>query len=139
MASRRPAKTRVAKPRVPRTRNAGTMTEAGYFGWIRSQLRRMSQRWRPISQVRQEGRRRACRADKKVWGNRIKWVNTCQQCQQWFPNRMLEIDHTPACGSLGSTEAEFAVNAGPFILRLLCEGEHLRRLCKPCHLKITHE
>ena len=113
------------------------MTEAGYFGWIRSQLRRMSQRWKPIYEVRKQGRRPANAEDHKRWGRQTKYVNTCQVCGEWFPNKHLEVDHNPACGTLGSTEEEFAKLAGPFILRLLCEAEHLRRVCHECHQEIT--
>lgn len=35
------------KPRVPRTRGGFTMTEAQFWGFIRSNLRLMSRKWRP--------------------------------------------------------------------------------------------
>lgn len=124
----------MGKQRTPRTRNAGTMTEAGYRGWIRSQLRRMSLRWRPIGEKRKEGRRAVTKADQAKWGKRIKVVNSCEECAGWFPNKELEIDHIKPAGQL----LDIAKDAGPFITRLLCEKDGLRRLCKGCHAKVTN-
>lgn len=138
--NRRKAKPkRVAKARVARTRNSGTMTEAAFFGWIRSQLRRMSQRWKPIYETRREGRRYATAEERARFGRpRLVYVNTCQQCNEWFPCDDLEVDHLIPCGSLGSTPEVFASEAGGWILRLLVERVGLRRLCVPCHVKVTH-
>lgn len=125
---------KVKAPRVARTRNAGTMTEAGFRGWIRSQLRRMSQRWRPIYATLHDGRRAPTATERLSFGNRIKWVNNCQECQKYFPLKDLEVDHIIPCGSLIDIERD----AGPFIMRLLCEMDGLRRLCHPCHVSITN-
>ena len=130
-------KQKVLKPRVPRTRNAGTMTEAAFFGWIRSQLRKMSQRWKPIYECRRKGRRLVTDLERGKWGNRITYVNACAICQAWFPDKFLQVDHNPECGSIGTNEEDFKVMAGPWILRLLAEGEHLRLLCHECHHKVT--
>lgn len=123
------------KQRVPRTRNDGTMTEAQFRGWVRSQLRRMSQRWRPIYSVIEDGKRPVTAQDKKKWGNRIKFVYHCEGCDQYVPRKEITCDHIVPCGSLKDIETE----AGPFILRLLCEKDGLRRLCKPCHQEVTNE
>ncbi|MDY0087105.1 MAG: HNH endonuclease signature motif containing protein [Coriobacteriia bacterium] len=129
---------KAAKPKrilVPRTRNAGTFTEAQFRGWIRSSLRRMSQRWKPIYQTYNKSKRPATAADSAKWGNRIKYVYQCEQCREWFPKKLVEVDHIVPCGSLTDIEKD----AGPFILRMLCEIDGLRLLCEPCHQVITQE
>lgn len=110
------------------------MSEAAMRSWIRSQLRRLSLRWRPISQKRSEGQRPAGPADWKRWGNRIRVVNTCEVCGEWWPKSRLEIDHIVPCGSLLNIEQD----AGPFIMRMLVEKDGLQRICPPCHQRKTH-
>lgn len=111
------------------------MTEAQFRSWIRSSLRRMSQRWKPIYQTYAKSKRPVTAEDRLRWGNRIKFVHQCERCQDWFPKKLVEVDHIVPCGSLVDIEKD----AGPFILRLLCEVDGLRLLCEPCHLIITEE
>lgn len=110
------------------------MTEAAYWGWIRSNLRRMSLRWKPIYGVLKDCKRPVTAADRNKWGNRIKFVHQCSKCSQWFPKKLVEVDHIIPCGSLKTPE-----DVGPFIMRLLCERPGLRLLCSPCHVTITHQ
>ena len=49
----------VRKPRVPRTRNAGTMTEAAFWSMIRSALRQKSRWWKPIAECKKLARRKS--------------------------------------------------------------------------------
>ena len=119
---------------APKTRNAGTMTDAAFRSWVRSQLRRMSLRWRPISEKRGEGQRPANDADKKRWGKLIRVVNTCEGCGAWVPKSRLEIDHIVPCGSITDIERDL----GPFVMRMLCEKDGLRRLCPTCHQAVTN-
>ena len=46
---------KVKKPRVPRTRNNETMTEAAFWSWIRSALRQKSRWWKPIAEAKKMG------------------------------------------------------------------------------------
>lgn len=39
------------KPRVAKTRNLGTLSERGYFGWLKQLLRKGSMKWRPAAQA----------------------------------------------------------------------------------------
>lgn len=110
------------------------MTEAQFWGWIRSSLRRMSQRWRPIYGILKESKRAVTAADRAKWGNRIKFVHQCSRCRAWFPKKEVEVDHIVPCGSLKCSE-----DVGPFVLRMLCEREGLRLLCHECHVTITQE
>lgn len=120
---------------APKTRCAGTLTEAAFRSWIRSQLRRMSQRWKPIYEAKRLARRSVTIADKARWGNRIKYVYGCAQCGGWFPDKLVAVDHIVPCGTLVDIEKD----AGPFILKLLCEASGLRVLCHGCHHQVTQE
>lgn len=128
------AKKRAVKPRVPRTRGNGKFTEAGYWAWIRSSLRRMSQRWPPLYSVLNDCKRVVTDSDRVKWGNRIKFVYQCSICKLWFPKKGVEVDHIIPCGSLKSAE-----DVGPFLERMLCEKEGLRVVCGPCHEKVTNQ
>jgi hypothetical protein len=53
-------KKKTAKPRkgaTPKTRNAGTMTDAAFWGFIRSALRQKSRWWKPIGEAKAKAKR----------------------------------------------------------------------------------
>lgn len=127
-------KRKTVAPRVPRTRNDGTMTEAAFWSWVRSGLRKMSMRWRPIYGTLNNHKRLCTDEDRRKWGNRVKYVHQCMICKEWWPRKMVEVDHDPPCGSIKCFE-----DIGPFMERMLTErGPNLRPLCKPCHKEVTH-
>lgn len=120
---------KAAKPRVARTRNDGTLTEAAFFNWLRSGLRRMSQKWRPIYGTLNDHRRVGNAEDKRKWGNRITWVYQCCECMEWKPKKAVQVDHEPPAGSLTCYE-----DLPGFCERLFVErGPNLRVMCKNCH------
>lgn len=123
-----------SNPRVPRTRAAGTMTEAAFWAWLRSSLRRMSQRWRPLYGALNDAKRLATEDERKRHGGRLRFLYQCAECKGSFPKKEVEVDHIVACGSLKSWD-----DVGPFLQRLLCEKEGLRVVCKACHRAITNE
>lgn len=125
----------VAKPRVARTRNDGTMTEQAYWGWLRSGLRRMSMKWRPIYGTLNDHRRVANAEDKRKWGNRITFVFQCFECKEYKPRKIINVDHEPPAGSLTCGD-----DLKGFCERLFVErGVNLRPMCKPCHDRKTKE
>jgi hypothetical protein len=105
---------------------SGTLTEAGFFGMIRSALRRLSIRWKPRTEYLNSVRR------PKMNGGRSKFEYLCESCKQWFIRASIEVDHRIPCGSLRSYE-----DIGPFVQRLLCEKDGFRVFCKDCHLRHT--
>ncbi len=107
---------------------SGTLTNAGFFGLIRSALRRLSIRWKPRTEYLNSVRR------PKVNGGRSKYEYLCESCSTWFIRAHIECDHRISCGSLRNFD-----DIGPFVQRLLCEKDGFRALCKPCHLKRTKE
>jgi 5-methylcytosine-specific restriction endonuclease McrA len=113
--------------KVQKTRGAGTLTEAQYWGKIRSGLRRAFRFWPPITNAKNEARRPV-----KNKG-RQKWEYQCNHCKQWFKGDEVEVDHIVPCGSLKSAE-----DLVPFLERLTTE-DGFQVLCKPCHKVKTEE
>lgn len=115
---------------VPRTRNHGTMTEAGYFGGLRSALRRHYRYWKPAAAALNAAKRKSQSKNK-----RLKSEYACASCKKWFPRKEVEIDHVEPCGSLRCLE-----DIAPFFARLTAEGiDSYQILCKPCHQDITNQ
>jgi hypothetical protein len=117
----------MARKLVPRTRANGTMTEAGYWGFIRGGLR---QKWSRYP-VRYHAMANASRKYKGT-DKRRKQEYQCAKCKGWYMGKEVEVDHIIPCGSLKS----YADLPG-FVERLFCEIDGVRVVCKPCHLKIT--
>ena len=111
------------RARVPKTRNAGTMTESAFWGFIKSALRQKSRWWRPSREVKLAARRPYCGPNK-----RQSWEYCCAACGGWFPDKEVSVDHKTPVGSLKQPEDLPGV-----VLRLFCEKEGLQVLCDTCH------
>ena len=123
VAKRNARKLAVLKPRC-----GGKMTEAAFWSWLRSQLRRSSMKWAPLYKALERVKRPNQSANK-----RLKWEFQCEECNNWFPRKGVEVDHDPPVGSLRSAE-----DLAGFVTRLFCEEDHLRILCVACHHVRTH-
>lgn len=115
------------QPRVikPKTRNAGTMTDAQFFQWLRQILRKASLYWKPMSEVKKESRISYTGTNK-----RRKYSYICGSCKQEYSDKDINVHHKIECGSL----KEFYDLPG-FVERLFTEKENLVVLCKNCHDK----
>lgn len=110
--------------RKPKTRCCGEWTEARFFSFIRSNLRLLSRKWKPIHEVKRAARRPYAGPDK-----RRKWEYQCSRCGNWFPDKEIEINHKIPAGSIKCFD-----DVGPFLERLLVEAEGLEVMCKEgCH------
>ena len=116
-------KRKSSKPRIVRTRNAGTMTESAFWSFIRSALRQKSRWWKPILQCKLEARR-AYKGPNK----RQKYENQCKSCERWFQEKKINVDHIIPAGSLNC-----AADLPGFVERLFCEKDNLQVLCADCH------
>lgn len=119
-------KKKAAKPRkskTPKTRGGGTMTEAAFWGMIKSCLRRASRWWKPIGETRLKARRAYTGPNKK-----LKWEYRCNQCKNYFPATSIQIDHILPVGSLNKAE-----DLPGMIERLFCEENNLQAICAKCH------
>jgi len=116
-------------PKPAKTRAGGTWTEARFWGFLRSALRRSFIRWPANYQARNAARRPYCGPSKLQ-----KWEYKCAMCSGWFPMKATQLDHINPCGQLRSLN-----DVSGFVERLFCEADGLRILCKPCHLSVTKE
>ena len=119
-------KSPVKNPRVPRTRASGTMTEAQYWGKVRSALRKAFAYWKPAQLA----------LKKAEWGTRVnpktgrdKKVYRCAICGEAGYRDEVQLDHTVPCGSLLSPK-----DLAPFLERLTCEdSSKFQVIHKDCH------
>lgn len=114
---------KVKKPRVPKTRNAGTMTESAFWSFIRSALRQKSRWWKPILQCKMAARR-----PYKGPNKRQRFEYRCASCERWFQEKKINVDHICPAGSLNSAQ-----DLPGFVERLFCEIDNLQVLCEKCH------
>lgn len=114
---------KTAKPRVVKTRNAGTMTESAFWSFIRSGLRQKSRWWKPITECKLKAKR-AYKGPNK----RQKFEYQCKSCKNWFPEKQINVDHICPAGSLNSAQ-----DLPGFVERLFCEQDNLQVLCENCH------
>ena len=109
--------------RVPKTRNAGTMTESAFWSFIRSALRQKSRWWKPITECKMKARR-----PYKGPNKRQKFEYLCNSCNRWFPEKQINVDHIVGAGSLNCGQ-----DLPGFVDRLFCEQDNLQVLCTTCH------
>ncbi len=115
----------MAKKLVPRTRNANTITESMYWSVIRSALRQAFRYWKPMQQALENSSRKS--NGKKEY--------QCNQCNDWFKRKEVQIDHIVECGSLKGFD-----DIQGFIERLTIENvDGFQILCKGCHQIKTNE
>lgn len=119
----------IKKPRVVKARNAGTMTESAFWSFIRSALRQKSRWWKPITQCKHKARRVY-----KGPNKRQKFEYQCKQCQHWFAEKHINVDHITPAGTL-----RCANDLPGFVERLFCEIDGLQVLCSTCHDKKTKQ
>jgi 5-methylcytosine-specific restriction endonuclease McrA len=117
------------KPLKSRPYGSGRLTEAGFWQFIRSALREKSRRWWPIHEVLKQARRPSRSKNK-----RLKWEFQCAECQKWFPQKQVSVDHLVPCGRLSSFE-----DLPGFVKRLFVEKDGLQVLCHDCHDQKTKE
>jgi len=101
---------------------------AKFWGFIRSGLRAKFTRWPPKYEVLAKAKRN-CRTK-----GRQKFEYQCKVCEEFFPQKNVEVDHIIPCGSLKSFD-----DLAGFVDRMFCSIKHLRVVCKPCHKSITAE
>lgn len=115
------------KRKTERPFNNGTMTRAGFFGWIRSALRARSRYWKPVAEAKKRAKRKYTGTNK-----RQKFEYQCNECKNWFPDKEIHVDHIVPAGQLNSFD-----DLPGFVQRLFCEVDGLQCLCKTCHDRKT--
>jgi 5-methylcytosine-specific restriction endonuclease McrA len=118
---------RVKRLKVVKTRNAGTMTESAFWSFIRSGLRQKSRWWKPITECKLKAKRTY-----KGTNKRQKFEYKCATCNNWFPEKQINVDHIIPAGSLNCAQ-----DLPGFVERLFCEIDNLQVLCSDCHNEKT--
>jgi len=121
------SKQKKEKKVIPKPRNNGTMTEAAFWSFIRSALRKASMYWKPLQQCKIDSRRAF------KGGGRQKWEYKCNSCKKWFKDKEIEVDHIIDAGSLRNAD-----DLKGFIERCFVEAGGYQVLCKPCHREKTN-
>lgn len=113
----------VRKSRVEKPYNHGTMSKAAFWSMIKSALRQKSRWWKPIQECKKAAKRPYKGANK-----RQKFEYQCANCEEWFPDKQISIDHIIPVGSLNDYD-----DLPGFVERLFCEIDFLQPLCNDCH------
>lgn len=127
-----PKKAAVAKKsraRTPPFKEHPDWSEAKFWSFLRSGLRGTYNRWPPKWTILAEAKR-AYQGDDK----RTKWEYQCAQCQNYYKQKEISVDHIHPAGSLNN----FNDIAG-FVERLFVGTQGLQVLCKECHDRKTRE
>ena len=113
-----------AKPN--KTRCSGQWTEARYNSFIKSGIRSLTRKWKPMFDALKDAA-----TEKKVNAKtgRIAQHYKCAHCGGQFPVKEVAIDHIePIVPIAGFTTWDDVIS------RALCEKSGFQVLCKPCHL-----
>ena len=115
----------MASTRGVKNRAGGVWTEAKYWTFVRSLLRKGWLRYPPRQAVLNNNR-------VVVTGQRHRFEYPCAHCDNYFKATEVQVDHIVPAGSLKDDPASF-------IQGLYCEPDNLQVLCKPCHKLKTAE
>ena len=113
-------------PKVIKTRNGETWTEARYRSFIVSALRKASSRWGPKNAAKRDARHTEKLPNGK---GRLVFHSVCNGCDAIVPETESSVDHIepvidPHKGFTTWDE---------YIARLFCEKVGFQVLCKDCH------
>lgn len=114
------------------SRNAQTMTEAEYWGKVRSALRKAFAYWKPAQAAMKHAE---CGARVNPKTGRQKKAYRCAICGLEGFSEEMQLDHIDPCGTLRSSE-----DLVKFLERLTCEdSSQFQLLHKTCHQQKTNE
>jgi 5-methylcytosine-specific restriction endonuclease McrA len=116
------------KSRVPKTRNGGKLTEAAFWGALRSGLRRQFRFWKPATDALNASRI-------PLAGPRgRKWAYICAKCGKPYKRDDVQIDHVVPVGQLLSYS-----DLPGFVQRMTPEDPSAYQiLCSTCHQEKTN-
>jgi len=117
----------MAKKKVEKPRNHGTMTESAFWSFIRSALRQKSRWWKPIQECKKKAKRVYKGSNK-----RQKFEYKCNVCKDYFSEKEIQVDHIKPVGTLKSSK-----DLELFIENLFCEINNLQTICTTCHNEKT--
>lgn len=103
----------------------GTMSNSGFFGFIRSALRQKSRFFKSINNCRLNNR-----IPYKGPNKRRKWTYICQECKGEFDSKDVQVHHIIPVGTLTCFE-----DLPKFVENLFCNSDKLKLVCTKCHNK----
>lgn len=102
-------------------------SEAKFYSFLRSGLRAKWTRWPPRYEALADARRVY-----KGKNKRQKYEYKCADCNKYFAQKDVQVDHIIPCGTLKTWN-----DLAGFAERLFVSKDKLQILCKPCHRKKT--
>lgn len=116
---------------VPRTRNHGTLTEAGFKQWIIEALRKKSGYWKPAQACKKAARL----PDKMVnpATGKLCFASKCAACGKACLEKEVQIDHIEPVVD----PHEGFVGWDKYIERMYPEVDGFQALCPDCHKEKT--
>lgn len=111
--------------KTPPNENYPAWSDAKFWSFVRSGLRRKWIMWPPRFLAIQKAR-------KAVRNKRHKWEIKCSTCKKWKKLNEVQVDHIESVGTLKRYE-----DLPDFVRRLFVSVDKLRILCKKCHLEVT--
>lgn len=109
---------------APKTRNSATLSESGFWSFIRSTLRQKSRWWKPIMETKN-----ATRISYVGTNKRRKFSYICEECSKECDAKACAVHHKTPVGTLTC-----ANDLPTFVENLFCEKDGLILLCDECHL-----
>lgn len=107
---------------------ARAWTESFVLSRIRAVLRRLSMQMPSVRLVKLANRRKYTGPNRQQ-----KFEYRCEVCNEWFPEKGVQVDHKEPAGSMKTFE-----DVGVFARKLLfCGTEHLQVLCRKHHNEKT--
>jgi len=103
----------------------GTLSNAAFFGMLRSALRQKSRWHLPIKNCKERQKTPYSGTNK-----RRKWLYKCEGCFELFDSKEVSVHHSVECGQLNSFD-----DLPGFVKRLFCDSKDLKLVCSNCHDK----
>ena len=119
-------KVKALKRKVDKPFADGSLSNAAFFGMIRSALRNKSRFFPSIKACRERAKH-----PYKGENKRQKWVYECEMCHNLKDAKYTCVHHLEGAGALSSFE-----DLPGFTERLFCNSDKLILLCNDCHDKI---
>lgn len=119
------------RTKVEKTRCSGTWTEARYNSFIKSGIRSLTRKWKPMFDALNDAK--AWKLINKSTGREAMHYR-CAGCGELFPLKEVVVDHIEP---IVPTDREWTWD--DIIARALVEKEGFQVLCKPCHQPKSNE
>lgn len=117
--------------KVPKTRCSGTWTEARYNSFIKSGIRSLTRKWKPMFDALKESQ-----TERKInpKTGKLAMHHKCAMCGVDFPAKEVIVDHIEPI-----SPTDHHATWDEIIERALVEKDGFQVLCKPCHQPKSNE